>query len=359
MQPPSFVAAELLETSAPAYAAYAASLLLERHPEVEARFAPTAMRDWKASLTQRVLELSAALEMEERRLFVLRVRWAEKAFRVRNMPPEDCRSSLVCLREVLEEELPEAAGREAGEWVDQALRDLAETPATARSGLDPEAASGRLALRYLKEILEGNAQEAIDLVVAAVDEGLDPRAAYLEVLVPAQREIGEMWHLGEISVGEEHFVTSTTERAMSILVRQTERRAANGKTVISAAVAGNAHGLATRVVADFFEMAGWRAVCLGADVPVSELAAAAQSFDADLAVLSAAHTTQLKTVRLSIEALRRVEDREVKILVGGVAFAEVPELWRRLGADGHAGPADEAVDLGARLVGLAPADGEL
>ena len=352
MSQPRLFAAQLLEASAPAYAACAASLLLERHPEVGERFAPHAMRDWKATLEQRVLELSAALGVEEPRLFALRVRWAEKAFRVRELSTEDFRSSLVCLREVLSEEMPEAAGTEAGNWVDQALQGLAEPTPPAERALDPEDPNGRLALRYLKEVLEGDARRAVELVAAAVDDGLDPRTAYLEVLVPAQREIGEMWHLGELTVGEEHFVTSTTERAMSMLVRRADRLPANGKTIIAAAVAGNAHGLATRVVADFFEMAGWRAVCLGADVPAAELAAAARAFDADLAVLSAAHATQLRTVRQSIEVVRGLQDREIKVLVGGVAFDDVLELWKRLGADGYARPADEAVALGASLVGL-------
>ena len=44
-------------------------------------------------------------------------------------------------------------------------------------------------------------------------------------------------------------------------------------------------------------------------------------------------------------------------LVGGLAFAEAPDLWRRLGADGYTAGADEAVALGERLVGLEPAGG--
>ncbi|MCP3995459.1 MAG: cobalamin B12-binding domain-containing protein [bacterium] len=81
----------------------------------------------------------------------------------------------------------------------------------------------------------------------------------------------------------------------------------------------------------------------------ARVAAAARSFDADLVALSAARINELKAVRQAVEVLRR---RSVKVLVGGAAFAEVPELWRRLGADGHAGAADEAVAAGARLLGL-------
>jgi methanogenic corrinoid protein MtbC1 len=344
---PNQFAAQILESTASAYGGFAASLLVERHPEVSEGFAP-----WKANLTHRVLELSAALSVEEPQLFVSRVLWAAKALRARESSVEDLHSSLVCLREVLSKELPEAAGKEAGEYIDRAILALRESPPTEAAGLDPEDPQGRLALLYLQAVLEGDSRHAIDLIIAAVDEGLDPRKAYLEVLLPAQREVGGMWHVGDLGIAEEHFVTATSERVMSILAQRAGRRPANGKTVVAAAVAGNTHGLAVRVLADFFEMAGWRAVCLGADVPPSDLAVAAQYFDADLLLLSAALTTQIKAVRRSIEAVHKLENHGVKILVGGGAFAEAPELWRQLGADGHASTVEEAVDHGARLVGL-------
>lgn len=349
----SLFAAELLETSASAYAACAASLLLERHPEVGERFAPHAMRDWKTSLTQRVLELSAALGVAEPRLFASRVRWAEQAFRAQERLPEDLRTGLVCLRDALHEELPEAAGKESSEYIDLALRSFGQPPPAETMILDPQAPNGRLVLRYLQSVLEGDARGAVDLVVDAVADGLDPHAAYLDVLIPAQIEVGEMWHRGELCVAEEHYVTATTERAMSIIAQNADRSPANGKTVLAAGAAGNTHSLGVRVIADFFEMAGWRVICLGANVPLPDLAAATQSFGADLIVLSAARIHELKAVHKTIEALRRPENRELKVLVGGAAFSEVPELWRQLGADGHAGTADEAVAAGARVLGLA------
>lgn len=162
-----------------------------------------------------------------------------------------------------------------------------------------------------------------------------------------------MWHVGEVSVAEEHIVTATTERAMSLLAERAPRRDANGKTMIAAVVAGNSHGLGVRALADFFEIAGWRSICLGADVPAADVATAAVYFSADLVVLSAALTTQLKALRRTIETVRRLPDLEVEILVGGVAFAGTGESWRRLGANGHAETADGAVALGERLVGLA------
>ena len=66
-----------------------------------------------------------------------------------------------------------------------------------------------------------------------------------------------------------------------------------GKTVLTAAVAGNRHDLGTQAVADFFEMDGWRIVHLGADVPADALVEVLESVDVDLLALSAALAVQL------------------------------------------------------------------
>ena len=353
MSQPGTFTAQILETSASAYAGFATSLLLERHPEVAERYSPGAMRTWKSTLTQRTLELAAALDAKEPRLFTSRVLWAERAFQARELEAQDLRTSLVCLREVLHEELPEVGRDAATTYLDQALDLLATETQAVDVQLDPTHPNQRLALQYMQAVLEGDGRRGIGLVVDAVADGLSFRDAYLSVLLAAQQEIGNLWHLGRVSIAEEHFVTATTERAMAVLAQQATRQPTHGKTVISAAVAGNTHGLAVRVLADFFEIAGWRSIGIGADVPAADLATATIYFEADLVMLSAALPTQLKTARQTIEAIRQLPDCKAKILVGGVAFAEAPELWRALGADGYAVSADTAVEQGERLVGLA------
>lgn len=342
-------AAQILETSASAYAGVAASLLLERQPEVAERYAPLALSVWKAHLHQRILELSAALGAEEPQIFCSHIRWEEESLRARDLDETDLQAGLSCLCEVLAEELPEQARGAATSYLEAALGIFEEAPQT-EARLDSANPLERRALQYLEAALEGNAGQAIDLVVGAVGtEGLELRQAY-EVLFLAQREVGKMWHLGELEVAEEHLVTATAERATASLVRLAPRKPSNGKTVIIAAVAGNRHGLAVRVLADFFEIAGWRSICLGTDVPPDDLATSAVYFAADLLALSVALPTQLKTARQTIQAVRSLPGRNIKLMIGGGAFANAPELWQKLGADGFIQGVDEAVDLGWQLV---------
>ena len=349
-------AADLLEVSATGYAALAAERLLAEHPDLAARFEPDAVGAWKAALAQRIVELATALRLDEPRLFVARVSWARRAFDARQVPEQDLRDSLRTLAAVLAEELPEAARPGAAALLDEALASLEQPLDDTDSHIDPATPAGRLSLEYIAAVLEGDSRKGIERVLAGVENGLAVERAYLDVLVPAQREVGRLWHAGELGIVEEHVVTYTTERLMTLLSQRAERAPANGHTVVCAAVAGNAHDIAVRVLADFFDIGGWRAVHLGAGVPASELATALQYFDGDLLVLSAALSVQLPKVREAIEAVRRIEGRQVRVMVGGLAFNDAPELWRKLGADGYAPDAISAVHLGEELLNAPDAD---
>jgi methanogenic corrinoid protein MtbC1 len=139
---------------------------------------------------------------------------------------------------------------------------------------------------------------------------------------------------------------------MTLLTQNQPPAEKTGKTVLAAAVALDTHEIGIRAVADFFQLAGWRALSLGSDMPPSEIAKAAQIFEVDLVVLGATLSTQLKQLQITIEHVRAACGNNVKILVGGHVFFDVPELWRTIGADALASNASDAVKQGTALVGL-------
>ncbi|MEM9555850.1 MAG: cobalamin-dependent protein [Acidobacteriota bacterium] len=351
LQPNPFASA-LLESGATGYAGYASARLLEEMGDAAEPF-----RDWRSHLTQRLLELSAAVGAGEERIFIERVRWSRQAALARQQPDDSHRRALECLRSVLRDELPAPALPAVQQILDHAI-ELFDRPAIEiESSLDPQRPNDRLALQYLERVLEGDSRGGVELLLDAADFGTSVPDIYLEILVPAQREIGRLWHRGELGISEEHLITATTLRAMAVLLQRADTPTQVGKTVVAAAVAGNLHDLAIRAVSDFFELRGWHAVGLGGDVPANEIATAAVYFDADLVVLSATLVTHLKPVEQSIVAIRKLRGDATKIQVGGQALEATPDLWRKLGADGFARTAEEAVILGASLVGLESAGG--
>lgn len=339
--------AHLLEAGAGGFAGLSASLLLERHPEIAERYDPGGFANWKAALERWLLDLSAALDLGEPKLFEARMRRTRRAFVARGAYPDEPRAALVALRDTLRERLPDGSAEVAVAVVDRALGAVAaEEDQAAGEDLPPD----RRALSYMAKVLEGRPREAIDELLGAVDAGTSVAAAYLQVLMPAQREVGRLWHSGELTIAEEHLVTATTQRAMTLLSQRVRPTEPKDKTAVVACVAGNIHDMGVRAICDFFEMAGWRAVNLGSDNPDAEIVRSVEFFDADVVVLAATLDPHLKAVRRTIERIRALKDGEVKIIVGGPAFEAVTELWCRVGADGLAAGLEDAEPLASRLV---------
>jgi methanogenic corrinoid protein MtbC1 len=350
---PDRFAAELLERSGTTFAGYAADLLLESNPGIGERFGPDAFSGWKNHLSQRILELAAALRAADPAVFVTRALWNRKAFLARGRTVEDLQAALESLQQILTERLPVAARDPALRYLRQGIAALAKDAAEpAAPELDPARALDRVSLSYLHKILSGDLVGAIEDVVSAVDNGLDVRDAYCKVLLPAEREVGRLWHIAEVKVAEEHLVSFAIQRTMAILAHRARAAPPNGKTAVIAAVASNAHDIGLRAVADLYQLAGWRAIFLGADVPAADLPAILDYFQADVLLLGATLAPQVSHVTEAIEAIRSECERPVQIIVGGTAFDEATELWKRAGADGYAADVETAVPIGARLVGL-------
>lgn len=354
---PSFVA-ELLSRSARGYAAYAAERLREAHPESVDRFAGQGgASGWRAHLESRLQELATAVDLSDPGLFGAHMAWTRTAFEARGAPVSDLRVSLACLRDVLRAELPPGAFEEldpafrAGfEAID---RVLDASPSAILAGTE----AGRVAADFLLAVLGGDRHGATRAVLDAVPDRVSLKDAYLRVLLPAEVELGRLWHRNELTVGEEHFATATVGLVLGLLHGRMERAPANGRTVLSTACEGNQHTLASHVLADFFETDGWRTIHFNGPLPVADLIGAIRVYDVDVLALSATLSHQLRLVREMIEAIRASAVpgvRGVKVIVGGRAFDESDGAWRKVGADGYADSLDGAVPLARGLVGLGP-----
>jgi methanogenic corrinoid protein MtbC1 len=259
------------------------------------------------------------------------------------------RQVLQSLSAALKAELPAAMSAAVDDPIRLALEALDAEPEPDSHALDLATTTGKLGLAYLHACLEANTEGAKALVLQALDEGLTPVDLYSKVLLPAQREIGQLWHVGDVSVGEERIVSTTTRELMTLIVARCAPPPDATRTVVLASVAGNAHDIGLRAVGDQFRLDGWRTIFLGADMPATEIARAAQSFDAQLIVLSATLTTHLRNLAKTVDELRELASGP-KILVGGLALAESPDLWQQLGADGYAESVDGAISAATRLL---------
>jgi methanogenic corrinoid protein MtbC1 len=352
MMPPEPTLAKMLATGARALAGYALGDPMLLDSESTASSALSQFGGWHNVLTARIEDLAVAVTAGRPDFFVEQVRWIRAALEARGISPAMLRARLEALRRVLSEQIPPERLPPAMECLDRALADFDGEPAGMTPRLSADTPEQRLAASYLLAILEGDRRRASGLILAAADEGKNVADLYLHVLQPAEEELGRMWHLGEINIAEEHFVTATTRSVMAQLHARVEPKPANGKTLIAAGVASNQHDLGIQAVADLFEQDGWRVVLLGASVPVEDLVEAVDFYSPDAVALSISLVGQLQTLQQSIAAIRAApQGATIKILVGGPGMMNDPQLVKSLGADVFAANALDAVGCGNALVG--------
>jgi methanogenic corrinoid protein MtbC1 len=348
-------ASQVLLSGARDIAQTAAMSLCAEYPDTAKRFGAVARDRWRENFAARLEDLSAAVMAGKSEVFSQQVNWSRVAFEARGVPPLDLERSLRVLANVLDRELPQEDKACAMKALQEAMLVLQRPASIPPSTLSVASKHGELAARYLLAMLEGDRQAASDLLLRAVASGAPAIEMYEHVLVPVQVELGRMWHLGELTVAEEHFATATSKQMMSQLLPLLPKQPRNGKVLLAASVEGNAHDMGVQMVADYFEMAGFRSVFLGASVPAADLVTAIEHFGVHVVALSATMPTQLRSVEETIIGVREAEAEAVrcaKIIVGGPAFSHTGDLWREMGADAIAQLPREAVAAGMKLMGL-------
>jgi methanogenic corrinoid protein MtbC1 len=344
----SFTAA-LLDASRKAYAAGAVLRMQELSDECARLVELLGFSSLVDDAQLRLQHLAESLACGRPELFVLDTEWEAATHIARGVPEPVLRSLLSCLMEELNDNLPAGSLFAAREHLELALDRISQPIAAPRSLLAKPAPHAELATEFLLAILQGRRDKAESAIFGALDRGVSVDDLHMHVISRAQAELGRMWQVGEIHVAEEHFGSRIVEDLLSQLRARMPRNPDKTKTVLSASVSGNLHDIGLRIVADHFEMDGWRSIFLGANMPIRDFVQAMRDFEPDLIALSAGLAINVRATAAAIDALR-MEKEDCKILVGGRAFTLVTGLWRDVGADACASDAVDAVRQGNRLM---------
>ena len=102
---------------------------------------------------------------------------------------------------------------------------------------------------YLSSILQGDIEQAL-LTINTARFTYEPIQIYDQVLIPAQIEVGERWHKGELSVAEEHLATQISYAAMNLLRETPYVCLPLGCSVVVTSVEDESHEFGARAFAD-------------------------------------------------------------------------------------------------------------
>jgi methanogenic corrinoid protein MtbC1/DNA-binding XRE family transcriptional regulator len=209
----------------------------------------------------------------------------------------------------------------------------------------------KLRVAYCEAILEGNAELSHKVIDNGLAAGVIPSRLYLEVLMPAQVEVGARWHRGDVTIPQEHIATQITLRQMARLRAMLKTRLKVGLKAVVSSVEGDQHFIGAQAIADFLVVDGWEVDFLGADVPTDHLVPYAKARGAHLVCVSVSLSSLAPVAQKLVAELRKIPAGP-KIMVGGAAFIGRPELVEMVKADAFTLDPQEAVNVARQICGL-------
>ncbi len=135
-----------------------------------------------------------------------------------------------------------------------------------------------------------------------------------EIAAPFLRDVGDAWHRGKLSIAQEHLASAIVQRVVSETAPLFTSGDSNPAIVI-ATLEGERHAHGALMAAVTAASEGWRVIYLGADLPFSEIAAAALRTRARAVGISVVLGEKKRAATL--RSLRKELPEDVSIVVGG------------------------------------------
>jgi MerR family transcriptional regulator, light-induced transcriptional regulator len=136
------------------------------------------------------------------------------------------------------------------------------------------------------------------------------------------RAVGDAWQTKQLEVRHEHFASAVMGDFLRS-VRQPLDDRARGPVVALATLPGELHGLGLQMAALVFALAGWRALILGVDTPIEQIAALTREVPIAAVALSCVDPDGTKN-GTEVRSLRRKLPGGIPLIVGGSSAPEIP-----------------------------------
>jgi MerR family transcriptional regulator, light-induced transcriptional regulator len=199
---------------------------------------------------------------------------------------------------------------------------------------------------YVDLLMQSDHRRAIEIIEGAAATGISMAEIYVHILQPALAEIGRRCEANLATAADQSYATTITQRLMARLHAAAPRATRRGRSIVAACVDGDQHDTGIIMMSDLMDLDGWDTYCAGASVPTPDLLTTTQRRKPNLLALSATMLGGLLRIVDLLTAIRAsAAYRGIRVMVGGRMFNEDPHLWRKIGADGYARDATDAVLL--------------
>ena len=285
--------------------------------------------------------LSASISAGDPTVFCDYCGWVKVVLQKRGIALSHFEENLHYLRELLIESAPEPVADVIEGYLDIALRHLPEypdepTPVIVRDFTNP------LVSQYVEKVIALDSEGATRLIESKATDADSVFDLYLNVLQPAQREIGRLWQVNSISVAAEHYATATTQRILDRLSQAVPPRTSRHARFAGLCPEGESHCLGLQMVCDLARLDGWETHFIGANTPTPSAIQLLAQLRPEVVGISIATLLALHNIRALLTKLKEALPETV-ILAGGYAANLGKDLWKTLGADAYAADGAAAI----------------
>ena len=197
-------------------------------------------------------------------------------------------------------------------------------------------------------IIKGDQNTAVEITMAALDEGTAAKTVLENGLIAGMDIIGERFKKNEIYIPEVLIAARAMKMAMKILEPELVKAGVEpiAKFLIGT-VQGDLHDIGKNLVAMMLKGAGFEVIDLGVDAPAEKFVKQAKAADVQLVGMSTLLTTTMPCMEKTLKALKAA-GVSAKIMIGG---APVTQAYAdKIGASGYAADAASAVDVAKSLI---------
>lgn len=309
-------------------------------PGLSSRLGPQGSQRYVQGTKFHIRYLCECIALSSPQLYLANVVWFSNHMTCVQAPMGDHKRSFELTLEAMGGHLSQADREIVAKYIELGIEQLSVKPIETPSFIGSASPSDKIATRYLEMLLRGDRQGAEDLINDWMKTETDVGAIYVEVFQKTQYEVGRLWEIGKIDVGQEHYCTAATQMILSHLYPQllaARRDRSLQPRAIMACVEGELHEFGARMLADMFELDGWDLIYLGANTPADSIVKMVEDKRPEILLLSATIIYQLREI---VSIIGKIDERGrpdgMRIMVGGYPFNQDSDLWRKVGADGHA-----------------------
>jgi len=203
--------------------------------------------------------------------------------------------------------------------------------------------------RLYRAVKEGMEDEAYSLTKKLINQGNPPMEILNNILVPALKEVGELYEKKVFFLPQLLTSSRAVQRATDLIRKNLKAKKTEIKRgkILLATVKGDYHDIGKNIVSSVLKSYGYEVIDLGKDKGYEEIIEKAKKEKIDIIGLSALMTTTMEEMEYIVKRLKR-EQPHFKILVGGAAVSR--KFAEEIGADAYAQDAMKTVKIVEKLI---------